>query len=86
MVDGVVYGINKYIQLWFGYNWLKSLMYITYIHYVHSRLRKHVMNPTTWPNPMIIFPEGTCVNNKYTIRFQKGAFELGVKVCPVGIK
>jgi glycerol-3-phosphate O-acyltransferase 3/4 len=35
---------------------------------------------------MIIFPEGTCVNNKYIIRFQKGAFELGVKVCPVGIK
>ncbi|KAI7854187.1 hypothetical protein BDC45DRAFT_535631 [Circinella umbellata] len=51
-----------------------------------GRLRKHVMNPTTWPNPMIIFPEGTCVNNKYTIRFQKGAFELGVKICPVGIK
>ncbi|KAI9488819.1 hypothetical protein BDB00DRAFT_846286 [Zychaea mexicana] len=51
-----------------------------------GRLRKHVMNPTTWPNPMIIFPEGTCVNNKYSIRFQKGAFELGVKVCPVGIK
>lgn len=35
---------------------------------------------------MIIFPEGTCVNNKYTIRFQKGAFELGVKVCPIGLK
>lgn len=35
---------------------------------------------------MIIFPEGTCVNNKFAIRFQKGAFELGVKVCPVGIK
>ncbi|KAI8140493.1 hypothetical protein BJV82DRAFT_622812 [Fennellomyces sp. T-0311] len=51
-----------------------------------ERLRKHVMNPTTWPNPMIIFPEGTCVNNKYSIRFQKGAFELGVKVCPVAIK
>ncbi|KAI8064728.1 hypothetical protein BC940DRAFT_241903 [Gongronella butleri] len=51
-----------------------------------DRLREHVMNPTTWPNPMIIFPEGTCVNNKYTIRFQKGAFELGVKVCPVGLR
>lgn len=35
---------------------------------------------------MIIFPEGTCVNNKCAIRFQKGAFELGVKVCPVSIK
>lgn len=53
---------------------------------VESSLRKHVSNPITWPNPMLIFPEGTCVNNKYTIRFQKGAFELGVKVCPIGIK
>lgn len=44
------------------------------------------MNPHTFQNPIIIFPEGTCVNNKYIIRFQKGAFELGVKVCPVGIK
>ncbi|KAF7728010.1 1-acylglycerol-3-phosphate O-acyltransferase 6 (lysophosphatidic acid acyltransferase, zeta) [Apophysomyces ossiformis] len=51
-----------------------------------ARLKKHVMNPVSWPNPMILFPEGTCVNNKYAIRFQKGAFELGVKVCPVGIK
>ncbi|KAI8334757.1 hypothetical protein BC941DRAFT_515501 [Chlamydoabsidia padenii] len=51
-----------------------------------QRLKTHVMSPMTWPNPMIIFPEGTCVNNQYTIRFQKGAFELGVKVCPVGIK
>ncbi|KAI8369378.1 uncharacterized protein BYT42DRAFT_607804 [Radiomyces spectabilis] len=51
-----------------------------------ERLKAHVMNPTTWPNPMIIFPEGTCVNNQHIIRFQKGAFELGVKVCPVAIK
>ncbi|CAO3599013.1 unnamed protein product [Absidia cylindrospora] len=51
-----------------------------------QKLKNHVMSPMTWPNPMIIFPEGTCVNNQYTIRFQKGAFELGVKVCPVGIK
>ncbi|KAI8099030.1 uncharacterized protein BX664DRAFT_320213 [Halteromyces radiatus] len=51
-----------------------------------KKLKNHVMSPMTWPNPMIIFPEGTCVNNQYTIRFQKGAFELGVKVCPVGIR
>ncbi|KAL0090135.1 hypothetical protein J3Q64DRAFT_1728436 [Phycomyces blakesleeanus] len=51
-----------------------------------ERLKSHVMNPNTWPNPMVIFPEGTCVNNQYAIRFQKGAFQLGVKVCPVGIK
>lgn len=49
-------------------------------------LKRHVKSSDTWRNPMIIFPEGTCVNNEYAIRFQKGAFELGVKVCPVGIK
>lgn len=36
--------------------------------------------------PMLIFPEGTCVNNKYSVLFQKGAFELDAAVCPVAIK
>ncbi|KAL0265560.1 UNVERIFIED_CONTAM: hypothetical protein PYX00_011272 [Menopon gallinae] len=36
--------------------------------------------------PMLIFPEGTCVNNKYTVLFQKGAFELDAAVCPVAIR
>lgn len=35
---------------------------------------------------VLVFPEGTCVNNEYTVMFQKGAFELGVPVCPVAIK
>lgn len=51
-----------------------------------ASLKKHVEVKENWKNPMIIFPEGTCVNNKYIIRFQKGAFDLGVNVCPVGIK
>lgn len=36
--------------------------------------------------PMLIFPEGTCVNNKYSVLFQKGAFDLDVLVCPVAVK
>lgn len=28
-------------------------------------------------NPLLMFPEGTCVNNEYCIQFKKGAFELG---------
>ncbi|ELA41449.1 uncharacterized protein VICG_01554 [Vittaforma corneae ATCC 50505] len=36
--------------------------------------------------PMLIFPEGTCVNNESIVLFQKGAFELGTLICPVGIK
>ncbi|EQB61962.1 1-acyl-sn-glycerol-3-phosphate acyltransferase [Vairimorpha apis BRL 01] len=36
--------------------------------------------------PMLVFPEGTCVNNKYVVMFQKGVFELDVEICPVSIK
>ena len=36
--------------------------------------------------PLIIFPEGTCVNNESTVLFHKGAFELSALVCPVAIK
>ncbi len=36
--------------------------------------------------PLLIFPEGTCVNNEYTVLFHKGAFELGAAVCPAAIK
>lgn len=35
---------------------------------------------------MLIFPEGTCVNNKYCVMFKKGAFELGAEVFPIAIK
>ncbi|KAL9539589.1 hypothetical protein MBANPS3_010174 [Mucor bainieri] len=73
-----------------GLNYLHSMCFdranITERKDLSESLKKHVKSPDTWKNPMIIFPEGTCVNNKYAIRFQKGAFELGVKVCPVGIK
>ncbi|ORD94524.1 GPAT4 [Enterospora canceri] len=36
--------------------------------------------------PMLIFPEGTCVNNKASVLFQKGAFELDTIVVPVALK
>ncbi|CAO3631017.1 unnamed protein product [Cunninghamella blakesleeana] len=73
-----------------GLNYLNSMTFDrSNLHdrkYLSEKLKNHVMNPHTFQNPIIIFPEGTCVNNRYIIRFQKGAFELGVKVCPVGIK
>ncbi|KAJ7978691.1 glycerol-3-phosphate acyltransferase 3-like [Quillaja saponaria] len=47
-------------------------------------LREHVQAADN--NPLLIFPEGTCVNNHYTVMFKKGAFELGCTVCPVAIK
>nr|CAD1841109.1 unnamed protein product [Ananas comosus var. bracteatus] len=51
---------------------------------VARKLREHVQGPDN--NPLLIFPEGTCVNNQYTVMFKKGAFELGCAVCPVAIK
>lgn len=36
--------------------------------------------------PLLVFPEGTCVNNEYVVQFKKGVFELGVPVCPIAIK
>jgi glycerol-3-phosphate O-acyltransferase 3/4 len=73
-----------------GLNYLHSLTFdrsnMTERKDLSESLKKHVKAPENRGNPMIIFPEGTCVNNRYVIRFQKGAFELGVKVCPVGIK
>lgn len=50
-----------------------------------KRMRSHT---EAWQNssPLLIFPEGTCVNNEYTVLFHKGAFELGCAVCPAAIK
>lgn len=50
---------------------------------VLEKVRRNVSNMRS---PMLIFPEGTCVNNESIVLFQKGAFELGIPVCPVGIK
>ncbi|KAI5132506.1 glycerol-3-phosphate O-acyltransferase 3/4 [Nematocida ausubeli] len=50
-------------------------------HEVKEEIRK-----LTQKASIIVFPEGTCVNNEYTVMFQKGAFELGVPVYPAAIK
>ncbi|MCO5597837.1 hypothetical protein L7F22_051921 [Adiantum nelumboides] len=51
---------------------------------VAKKIKQHIEDPET--NPLLIFPEGTCVNNDYTVMFKKGAFELGCTVCPIAIK
>jgi len=52
--------------------------------FVGKMMRQHVADPSN--NPLLIFPEGTCVNNEYTVLFHKGAFELDCHVCPIAIK
>lgn len=51
---------------------------------VGQKIKNHVMDLDA--NPLLIFPEGTCVNNEYTVMFKKGAFDLESTVCPIAIK
>jgi hypothetical protein len=52
---------------------------------VADKIKKHINNKNVF-GPLLIFPEGTCVNNESTVLFHKGAFELNCTICPVGIK
>ncbi|KAM9338520.1 glycerol-3-phosphate acyltransferase 3 [Symphorus nematophorus] len=53
-------------------------------HAVTSRLRAHVAARTKLP--ILIFPEGTCINNTSVMMFKKGSFEIGGTIYPVTIK
>jgi glycerol-3-phosphate O-acyltransferase 3/4 len=54
---------------------------------VARRMKAHV-RAVPASNPLLIFPEGTCVNNEYCCMFKRGAFDLGddITVCPIAIK
>jgi glycerol-3-phosphate O-acyltransferase 3/4 len=66
------------------YNLLCGVVQVTDRHLVQERMRKHVQAEGSVP--LLIFPEGTCVNNEYCVMFKRGAFDLGATVCPVAIK
>ncbi|XP_069486496.1 glycerol-3-phosphate acyltransferase 3 isoform X2 [Ambystoma mexicanum] len=53
-------------------------------HLVTKRLREHVADKTKLP--ILIFPEGTCINNTSVMMFKKGSFEIGGTIYPVAIK
>ena len=48
------------------------------------RLKDHVEDPNKLP--ILIFPEGTCINNTSVMQFKKGSFEVGGTIYPVAIK
>lgn len=48
------------------------------------RLKEHVSDPTN--PPILIFPEGTCINNTSVMQFKKGSFEVDTIIYPVAIK
>lgn len=51
---------------------------------VTQRLKEHVEDPEKLP--ILIFPEGTCINNTSVMMFKKGSFEVGGTIYPVAIK
>lgn len=51
---------------------------------VSQKMKEHIMSEGR--TPLLIFPEGTCVNNEYCVMFKKGAFDLDATVCPIAIK
>jgi len=53
-------------------------------HAVGRRLREHVQDSNKLP--ILIFPEGTCINNTSIMMFKKGSFETGGVIYPTAIK
>ncbi|XP_062410782.1 glycerol-3-phosphate acyltransferase 4 isoform X2 [Sardina pilchardus] len=53
-------------------------------HLVAKRLSDHIADKTKLP--ILIFPEGTCINNTSVMMFKKGSFEINCVVYPVAIK
>jgi len=51
---------------------------------VQLKLKEHVDDPEKLP--ILIFPEGTCINNTSVMQFKKGSFEVGGTIYPVAIK
>lgn len=50
-----------------------------------KKIQEHIASADT--NRLLIFPEGTCVNNEYCVQFKKGVFEIpDVIICPIAIK
>ncbi|XP_010116174.1 PREDICTED: glycerol-3-phosphate acyltransferase 3-like [Chlamydotis macqueenii] len=53
-------------------------------HLVRKKIREHIADKAKLP--ILIFPEGTCVNNTSVMMFKKGSFEVGGIIYPVAIK
>ncbi|CAF0732979.1 unnamed protein product [Brachionus calyciflorus] len=51
---------------------------------VAKRMDEHVKDKSNMP--ILIFPEGTCINNTSVMMFKKGCFEIDTVIYPVAIK
>uniref|UniRef100_A0A3Q3W339 Phospholipid/glycerol acyltransferase domain-containing protein n=1 Tax=Mola mola TaxID=94237 RepID=A0A3Q3W339_MOLML len=70
--------VKSSAHIWFDRSEVKDR------HTVAKRLSDHVADKTK--QPVLIFPEGTCINNTSVMMFKKGSFEIGCTVYPVAIK
>ncbi len=61
-----------------------NLIWDEYSRKLLFRLREHIDDGEKLP--VLIFPEGTCINNTSVMMFKKGSFEVGGKVYPAAIK
>uniref|UniRef100_A0A0C9QCN7 AGPAT6_1 protein n=1 Tax=Fopius arisanus TaxID=64838 RepID=A0A0C9QCN7_9HYME len=65
-------------HIWFERSEVKDREAVT------KRLKEHISDPSN--PPILIFPEGTCINNTSVMQFKKGSFEVGGVIYPVAIK
>jgi len=65
-------------HIWFQRSEVKDRLLVA------KRLKEHVDDPTKLP--ILVFPEGTCINNTSVMQFKKGSFEVGGTIYPVAIK
>ncbi|XP_046851674.1 glycerol-3-phosphate acyltransferase 4-like [Xenia sp. Carnegie-2017] len=65
-------------HIWFERSEMKDRLVVA------RRLREHVEDSEK--DPILIFPEGTCINNTSVMMFKKGSFEIGGIIYPVAIK
>lgn len=65
-------------HIWFERGEVKDRSAVT------TRLRQHIQDP--YNPPILIFPEGTCINNTSVMQFKKGSFEVADVIYPVAIK
>jgi len=49
-----------------------------------KKMKAHVADPKN--NRLLVFPEGTCVNNVYCVQFKQGVFAMDCEICPIAIK
>ncbi|CAB3400875.1 unnamed protein product [Caenorhabditis bovis] len=65
-------------HIWFERSEAKDRMIVA------QRLREHCTDPDKLP--VLIFPEGTCINNTSVMMFKKGSFEIGTTIYPIAMK